>query len=214
MPEAQVRVEKKEQVYQVHLLNTDAHHESSFNFDLVERQELQYVMDGISHGDADADFAVRLKNYGNKLYSLLLGGDVGKEFKKLRRDGFCLHLHLPPSLEALPWEYLADEEGFLFKGRENFLTRAPSLEEKTVPIQKISPPVKVLVIISNPPDLLEEMKLDVVREKRLIKEALRPLIDEGRLAVKWEDEASLERIQDALLEFNPHIIPLYRSRRF
>ncbi len=214
MNNIEVRVEKKEQVYQVHLLNTDAHHEFGFNFDLVERQELQYVMDGISHGDADDDFAARLKNYGNKLYSLLLGGDVGKEFKKLHKDGFCLHLHLLPSLEALPWEYLADEEGFLFKGRENFLIRAPSLEEKTVPIQKISPPVKVLVIISNPPDLPEEMKLDVVREKRLIKEALRPLIDEGRLAVKWEDEASLERIQDALLEFNPHIIPLYRSRRF
>lgn len=117
-----------------------------------------------------------------------------------------MHLNLPASLESFPWEYLANEEGFFFNGRENFLIRAPSFEEKIIQLQKITPPVKVLVIISNPPDLPEEKKLDVIREKRLIKEALRPLMDESRLTVKWEDEASLEKLQDALLTFNPHII--------
>ncbi len=200
-------VEKARSTYHAHLEGTDAHHDFSFNFDLSDRQELQYIMAGISHGDFDVDFEARLKNYGDKLYNLLLSnGEAGKEFRKLRKDSLCLRLHLPPILELLPWEYLADEDDFLFKGIENFLIRVPSLEEKAGLRQKISPPVKVLVIISNPPDLREDRKLDVVREKRLIKDALRSLIDEGRIAVKWEDEASLERIHDVLLEFNPHII--------
>ena len=119
---------------------------------------------------------------------------------------FVCDLHLPPSLESLPWEYLVAEGEFLFKGRENVLIRTPTIEEKSAALETILLPVRLLVIISNPPDLPELKKLDVVREKRLIKEALKPLIDEGRLVVKWEDEASLERIHDALLAFNPHII--------
>ena len=199
-------VEKTESTYLVHLLNTDAKHEFSLHFDLAEKQELQHIKEGISHGDAGAEFVAMLEKYGDKLYNLLLGGAVGKEFGRPSKDGFCLRLHLPPNLEALPWEYLATEGEFLFKGRENFLIRKPSLEERTASTQDIAPPVRLLVIISNPPDLPENKKLNVGREKRLIKEALKPLMDEGRIVVKWEDEASLERIHDRLLKFDPHII--------
>ena len=107
-------------------------------------------------------------------------------------------------LISCPGKYLADEEDFLFKGR-NCMIRIPS-EKKDVSLKLIASPVRLLVVISNPPDLPENMKLDVVRERRLIKDALRPLIDEGKLAVKWEDEASIERIQDALINFKPHVI--------
>ena len=158
-------------------MNADAEHKFSLHFDLAKREELQYIKDGISHGDAGSEFTVRLKEYGNKLYNLLLGGAVGEEFGRLSKNGFCLRLHLPPNLEALPWEYLAIEGEFLFKGRENFLIRKPSLEERAAATQDIVPPVRLLVIISNPPDLPEHKKLDVVREKRLIKEALKPLMD-------------------------------------
>ena len=113
-----------------------------------------------------------MKAYGDKLYNILLGGAVGGEFKRLNKDGFCLRLHLPPNLEALPWEYLATKDEFLFKGRENFLIRKPSVEERTATLQGIISPLRQLVIISNPPDLPEPKKLDVVKEKRLIKEAL------------------------------------------
>jgi tetratricopeptide (TPR) repeat protein len=197
---------KAESVYLVHLLNTNAEHEFNFRFDLSEKEELQRIKDGISHGDAGAEFEAHLKAYGDKLYNLLLGGAVGEEFKRLNKDGFCLRLHLPPNLEALPWEYLATEGEFLFKGRENFLIRKPSLEERAATLQEITFPLRQLVIISNPPDLPDRKKLDVVKEKRLIKEALKPLMDEGRIVVRWEDEASLERIHDALLAFDPHII--------
>lgn len=197
-------VEITKPTYKAHLLNTNAHYEFNFSFGFAEKQELQNIMKRISRGETDADFAAQLKKYGNNLYNLIFNGDFDIEFKKLCKESFCLHLHLPPSLEILPWEYLADEEDFLFKGR-NCLVRVPS-EKKDVSLQRIAPPVRILVVISNPPDLPENMKLDVVREKRLIKDALRPLIDEGKLAVKWEDEASLERIQDALINFKPHVI--------
>jgi tetratricopeptide (TPR) repeat protein len=197
---------KAESVYLVHLPNTDAEHEFNFRFDLSEKEKLQHIKDGISHGDAGAEFEAHLKAYGDKLYNLLMGGAVGEEFKRLSKDGFCLRLHLPPNLEALPWEYLATKDEFLFKSRENFLIRKPSPEEIAATLQEMTFPLRQLVIISNPPDLPEHKKLDVVREKRLIKGALKPLMDEGRLVVRWEDEASLERIHDALLDFDPHII--------
>ena len=198
--------EKSNSTYCVHLLGTDARSEFELRFDLAEMQELQDIMQGISHGDAEEEFEIKLKNYGNKLYNYLFDGAVGEEFRTVSKDGFCLRLHLPPSLESLSWEYLVAEGEFIFKGRENVLIRTPILEEKAAALETISLPVRLLVIISNPPDLPEFKKLDVVREKRLIKEALKPLIDEGRLVVKWEDEASLERIHDALLAFNPNII--------
>ena len=198
--------EKANSTYCVHLLGTDARSEFELRFDLAEKQELQHIMQSISHGDAEEEFEIKLKNYGKKLYNLLFDGAVAEEFRRVSKDGFCLRLHLPPSLESLPWEYLVAEGEFLFKGRENVLIRTPTIEEKSAALETILLPVRLLVIISNPPDLPELKKLDVVREKRLIKEALKPLIDEGRLVVKWEDEASLERIHDALLAFNPHII--------
>jgi tetratricopeptide (TPR) repeat protein len=198
--------EKPNYTYCVQLLGTDAQSEFELRFDLAEKQVLQYIMDGISHGDAEEEFEIKLKNYGNTLYNYLFDGVVGEEFRRLSKDGFCLRLHLPPGLESLPWEYLVAEGEFIFKCRENVLIRTPTLEEKAAALKTISRPVRLLVIISNPPDLPEFKKLDVVREKRLIKEALKPLIEEGRLVVKWEDEASLERIHDTMLAFNPHII--------
>jgi len=198
--------EKANYTYYVQLLGTDARSEFELRFDLAEKQVLQYIMQGISHGDAGEEFEIKLKNYGTKLYKYLFDGAIAEEFRRLSNDGFFLRLHLPPSLESLPWEYLVAEGEFIFKCRENVLIRTPTLEEEAAALETISLPVRLLVIISNPPDLPELKKLDVVREKRLIKEALKPLIDEGRLVVKWEDEASLERIHDAMLAFNPHII--------
>ena len=57
-------VEKSESTYLVHLLNTDAEHEFNLYFDLAEKQELRYIKEGISHGDAGSKFTVRLKKYG------------------------------------------------------------------------------------------------------------------------------------------------------
>ena len=198
-------VEIAESAYKAHLLNTNAQTDFNFSFEFTDKQKLQDLMNRISRGEADEDFAAQLKKYGNNLYNLLFNGEFGTEFKKLCDGSFCLHLNLPPTLEILPWEYLADKEDFLFKGR-NCLIRVP-LEKKDVSLQKIAPPVRLLVVISNPPDLPENMKLDVVRERRLIKDALRTiLLMRESLLLKWEDEASLERIQDALINFKPHVI--------
>lgn len=135
-------VEKAKSEYLVHL-NAQAQHGFALDFDLTKMQELKDLLKGIGQSAVDPEFAAGLKKYGNRLYDLLFGADAGEEFKKLRSDGFCMRLRLPENLEPLPWEYLADEEGFLFKGRKNCLVRVPSLEERAIPTQRISPPVKV-----------------------------------------------------------------------
>ena len=94
--------EKPNSTYYVHLLGTDAQSEFELRFDLAEKQVLQYIMQGISHGDVEEEFEIKLKNYGNKLYNYLFDGAVAEEFRRVSKDGFCLRLHLPPSLESLP----------------------------------------------------------------------------------------------------------------
>ncbi len=82
--------------YRVQLPGTDAECEFMFHPDLAERQELRYIMQGISRGDVGEEFVRRLKDYGTKLYKLLFGGAVGEEFRRLSQTGFRLWLHLPP----------------------------------------------------------------------------------------------------------------------
>ena len=51
---------KAESMYLVHLLNTDVEHEFNFRFDLSEKEELNRILNGISHGDAGAGFEAHL----------------------------------------------------------------------------------------------------------------------------------------------------------
>jgi hypothetical protein len=53
--------EKQNYTYCVHLLGTDARSEFELRFDLAEKQELKYIMQGISHGDAGAKFEIDKK---------------------------------------------------------------------------------------------------------------------------------------------------------
>jgi len=68
--------EKQNSTYCVHLLGTDTKSEFELRFDLAEKQELQHIMQGISHGDAEEEFEIKLKNYGNKLYNYLSGCEM------------------------------------------------------------------------------------------------------------------------------------------
>ncbi|MHC1574507.1 MAG: hypothetical protein ACXQTY_01705 [Candidatus Methanogasteraceae archaeon] len=81
---------KAESMYLVHLLNTDAEHEFNFRFDLSEKEELERTKDGISHGDAGAEFEAHLKKYGDKLYNPLIGGAVGGRITR-KLWGVILH---------------------------------------------------------------------------------------------------------------------------
>jgi hypothetical protein len=77
-------VETNKSAYKAHLQGTDVHHVFNFTFDLATKQELHDLMKGISRGEADVNFAARLKKYGNKLYDLLF--NVYQESMKIDEE--------------------------------------------------------------------------------------------------------------------------------
>ena len=123
-------------------------------------------------------------------------GDVGLDDEK----GMRIRLMLtPPEVAALPWEFLYDQRSkcFLSTSGKTPVTRYIKLFE---PIRslKITPPVKVLVLIP------EGSGLDVEKEKRIISEALADL--ETTQISMLEGKVTRSGISRALVEQEYHIL--------
>ena len=121
-----------------------------------------------------------------------------------------IQLYLPEELDDIPWEYLCkpDVPGdprFLLLDRRLSLSRGtnPNAEFKQLP--QLTRPLRLLVIVSSPPDLPESKKLDTLRELRLIRDAVAPLLSSGELIVHELDEAAPGEIAKAV-QWQPHII--------
>jgi CHASE2 domain-containing sensor protein len=123
-------------------------------------------------------------------------GEVLRDDEK----GVRIRLFLsPPEVAALPWEVLYDQrtKSFLCTSGKTLLTRYVDLFE---PIRalKITPPVKVLVLIP------EGSGLDVSREEEIITEALKDLETVQMRVLKGKVTRSL--ISRALVEDRYHIL--------
>nr|MBA2392635.1 CHAT domain-containing protein [Ktedonobacteraceae bacterium] len=124
----------------------------------------------------------------------------------LRTELTPLLLTLPDPLSELPWELLydpaaSDERGFLAQ-RRPLLRFAPS---ETHP-NPLPSPLRILVLISSPLSLGEDSRVDVESERAAIEEATREARESGLLYLLIEDDVTLERVQQALTRFKPHIV--------
>ena len=130
------------------------------------------------------------KDLGGRLFEQVFAGEVGRRLDSSaneaqnREAGLRIRLHLTavPELGALPWEYLYDARlnRFLALSAQTPVVRYLSLPERARSV-RVSPPLQVLVMISNPSNVPE---LDVEREWRALQEALSEL--EGRGLVRLE----------------------------
>ena len=157
-----------------------------------------------------------LRQVGTWLWQSVLGGEVGRalseRLKAAQESGRALRLELhiapdAPELMALPWEALYDPEqqSFLTLSRLISLVRVP---HDLVPGQppEIRRPLRLLVVISSPPDLPEEERLDTAGERRTIEGALRRLTESGLMEVDFCDEAAQEVLQKMLLARDYHLV--------
>jgi nucleoid-associated protein YgaU len=109
-----------------------------------------------------------------------------------------------PELGRLPWEftYSPDKDDFLFSDRMKPVVRWLDVDEPT-PTLKISPPLRVLIAYAAPGGLAP---LRIGEELARLDEALMPLTKRGLIGITRLEHATLERLDEALLNIRPHVL--------
>ncbi|MBS1790481.1 MAG: CHAT domain-containing protein [Acidobacteria bacterium] len=152
----------------------------------------------------------RLQAFGRKLYQKLFTAEV-EQLWRLHRDRgdfltLCLRIHDDAKhLEAVPWEALHDGNEFIAAGARTTITRLPLGIAPPADLPAIPLPVRMLALVSSPPDLPDGSRLNIEREQELLLEAINAPAGQGKLHVDFEDEAKLE-ILESSLEAGYHIL--------
>ena len=152
-----------------------------------------------------------LRNVGTWLWQALLPDSAPAQQRDalayaLRTGRTPLLLALPDTLAGLPWELLCDpqqptEQGFLARRRP--LMRLVSSDMK---LTLVTPPLHVLLLISSPPTLGEDSRVDVESERAAVEQATRDVREFGLLHLLVEDIVTPRRVQQALVRFKPHVV--------
>jgi hypothetical protein len=124
------------------------------------------------------------------------------------RNGLRLTLRLPddPGLADLPWEYLLDVKKDLFLAQSMCtpIVRYTPLGEIIKPL-KVTLPLNVLVMISNPKKETAFSRLKVDKEKDNLENSLAPLIKDGKLRLTFLENARLDTLREYLLKEDYHV---------
>ena len=150
-----------------------------------------------------------LKELGAEFYHCVLGNRVGKllsvNLQQAHQTGMGLRirLRLPPELTVLPWELLLNPEtGDFFSVSE----RSPIIRylpvENPRPHGGVAPPLRILVMISNPEDVAH---LDGEGEWAFLERALDPLVELGLIMLDRLEAATFAALQDQLRKYDYHV---------
>lgn len=151
------------------------------------------------------------REFGNKLFETVFTGELGTIFEKslevTRNAGNRLRIRLrlgeTPELADLPWEYLyqSRRKKFLAFSDSSPVVRYFDLLETEKPLT-VTPPLRVLVMLSNPSDV---EGLDIEDEYKKLKEAVKTLEDKNLLVVERLAKATLEELRQRLCKGSYHI---------
>ncbi len=148
--------------------------------------------------------------HGQRLFGYLFGDGAGlsaylKHDPLARSRGARIVLALRPEAAALwgvPWEYLHDGREFLAVSGRFSVARMPwalrELKPAPTPL-----PLRILVVVSAPKGLLD---LDTEKEIAFIQDALDDAIREDKVRLDFLEEATLDSLQYALRDVEPHVI--------
>ncbi|HAG99574.1 MAG TPA: hypothetical protein DCL75_12165 [Ktedonobacter sp.] len=177
-------------------------------------RRLRPVLMGLPDPGGEPGPQTLLRNVGTWLWQALLPDGAPVEERDalaqaLRTGRTPLLLELPDTLSGLPWELLCDpkqpgEKGFLARRRPLMRLHPADTPDKT--LVSLPFPLRVLLLISSPPGLGEDSRVDVESERAAVEQATRMAREEGKLHLLVEDIVTLQRVQDALLSFQPHIV--------
>jgi CHAT domain len=150
-----------------------------------------------------------LEDFGGQLFDSVFSGDVGACFSQSRvladsrGAGLRIRLRLAPDLVNLPWECLLDREfGFVGLAPETVLVRYPELP-RPVKAFSISPPLRILAMISSPSDL---PALEGDEEWAKLRASLDGLVREGSVQVDRLEGGGLAALQRPLRLNQYHVL--------
>jgi CHAT domain/Bacterial Ig-like domain (group 2) len=159
----------------------------------------------------DSPEVAAAKNFGERLFAAAFDDDVRaclrSSLDEARRQGnglrIRLHLAEAPELASLPWEYLYNPtlNRFFALSVETPIVRYLELPEVIRPLM-ITPPLRVLVMISSPDDY---PRLDVEAEWNRLRDALKDLEQRGVVVLERLDQATLSTLQRRLRRGEYHI---------
>ncbi len=151
------------------------------------------------------------KDFGGRLYDSVFAGDLAGCLRSSldeagrAQSGLRIRLRLSdvPELADLPWEFLYNRsrKQFLVLSAQTPIVRYLDLPEPVRPLS-VQPPLRVLVMISNPDDAVT---LDVEREWANLRQAAGQLEARGQLALERMDEATLPELQRRLRRGEYHV---------
>jgi hypothetical protein len=156
--------------------------------------------------------------FGDKLFGALFDGDLlaslrssleaaGRQDRGVRlHRGLRLRLRMneTPELALIPWEYLHDpyQNQFVTLGTDSPIIRYLELS-RTIPSLLVKPPLRILVIVSNPRGT---GVLNSKDEWDRLNEALTPLLDTGRVVLEALGTPKLETLQSRLQGREIHVL--------
>jgi outer membrane protein assembly factor BamB len=144
-----------------------------------------------------------VQDFGRQLADALLAGKVRTLFDLSRREayekdvGLRLKLRVQaPDLSVIPWEFLYDEQEdeYLALARSTPVVRYLELPQPLKPLT-VTPPLRILGMIASPRD---QDPLDTSRERKRLEDAVKPLQEEGRVALTWIEGETWRDLQRAM----------------
>ena len=179
--------------------------------DLLSRRpqlEANVLLSSVAARRVMSDSEASIQDVGRRLFESAFTGSVAGAYRTSmavateRGESVQIALRLTaPGLAALPWEALYDPETQRYLCRKDPLVR--NVPAPDAPRLQITAPLRVLGMISSPRGL---PTLDVELERERLEEALKPLIDDGRVELEWLDEVSWDGLHDKLLERAWHVL--------
>ncbi len=204
-----LRIESEDGAYQARVIDSpagQASHVFTLPFSPVELENFVLKVGrtrrGVRRLDSPEMHAAR--EFGTSLYRAVFDADIHATFLRALdeadRQGLGLRVRLrlgdAAELVNVPWEYLyaPDLRRFVVLSNDTPIVRYLDLPLRTERLP-VDPPLRVLVMISNPTD---HARLEVEQEWRQLNEAVTDLHQRGLIELVRSPEATLSSLQSAL----------------
>ncbi|MBU7027350.1 MAG: tetratricopeptide repeat protein, partial [Theionarchaea archaeon] len=148
-----------------------------------------------------------IKHFGEELFSTLFTKEMKGLFKKCFRQSIQENSPLriilessSPEVHQIPWEIMYCKEENLFLGSSPYVTFSRSIPDiPAAAADPVTPPMKVLVLVSSPLDFSdEEYEIDAGEVERFISTPLEELKSQGWITTWFTDDTRFDHIRTLL----------------